>query len=121
MARKKTPPPPESLVPLPAATFAIVLTLVDEERHGYAIIKEVADRSGGAARLGAGTLYGVLKRLLAAGIVEETERPDPESGDERRRYYRLTRYGVAVAKAEARRLGSVVREAQRRGLVGRLA
>jgi DNA-binding PadR family transcriptional regulator len=121
MTRKKAPPPPESLLPLPAATFAIMLALVDDERHGYAIIKEVADRSDGASRLGAGTLYGVLKRLLAAGIVEETEKADPESGDERRRYYRLSGYGVAVARAEARRLGGVVREAQRKRLVGRLA
>jgi DNA-binding PadR family transcriptional regulator len=121
MSRKKSPPLPESLLPLPAATFDIMLALVDDERHGYAIMKEVGDRSGGAERLGAGTLYGALKRLLAAGIVEETERPDPESGDERRRYYRLTEYGVAVARAEARRLGNVVREAQRKRLVGRLA
>ena len=98
-----------------------MLALVDEERHGYAIMKEVSDRTGGATTIGAGTLYGALKRMLAAGIVEETERPDPDSGDERRRYYRLTGFGVAVARAEAQRLDSIVRKARRLGLVGRLA
>ncbi|MEP6619760.1 MAG: PadR family transcriptional regulator [bacterium] len=121
MTRRKSSPPAESLLPLPSATFDIILALVDDERHGYAIMKEVSRRTGGATTLGAGTLYGALKRLVVAGIVEETEKPDPESGDERRRYYRLTDYGVAVAKAEARRLGGVVREAQRLRLVGRLA
>lgn len=121
MPRKSTAPPPESLLPLPAATFEILLALAGDEMHGYAIMKDVADRSGGATKIGAGTLYGTLKRLLAAGIVGETERHDADAGDERRRYYRLTDYGVAVAKAEARRLGDVVRDAQRKRLVGRLA
>jgi DNA-binding PadR family transcriptional regulator len=121
MSRKKTLPPAESHLPLPPATFEIMLALAGGERHGYAIMKEVAERSGGTTRLGAGTLYGSLKRLLAAGIVDETEHHDPGSDDERRRYYRLTGYGTAVAKAEARRLGNVVRDARRKNLVGRLA
>lgn len=121
MTKKKSAPPPESLLPLPAATFDIILALVDEERHGYAIMKEVADRSGGKSAMGAGTLYGALKRLLVAGIVEETEKADPESDDERRRYYRLTDYGLAVARAEAKRLGDIVRTAQRLRLIGRIA
>lgn len=121
MIKKKHQPPPESLLPLAPATFDIMLALVDGELHGYAIMKEVAERTGGSVQMGAGTLYGVLKRLLASGVVEETEHPDPESGDERRRYYRLTEYGIAVAKAEAARLGRIVRDAQRKKLVGRFA
>ena len=121
---KKRPTPsqdPEALLPLAPATFDILLALVDGERHGYAIMKKVADRSNGTAVLGAGTLYGALKRLLAAGIIEENEKLDAEASDERRRYYQLTKFGITVARAEARRLSGVVREAQRLRLVGRLA
>jgi DNA-binding PadR family transcriptional regulator len=97
----------------------VLLALVDEERHGYAIMKEVADRTGGAVRLGPGTLYGTLKRLLESGLVEEgAERADPEAGDERRRYYRLSKLGFAVARAEAQRLDKLVRMARRKKLIG---
>jgi DNA-binding PadR family transcriptional regulator len=87
MPRRPDARPPESFLPLPAATFQILLALVDEARHGYAIMKEVADRSDDTVRLGPGTLYGTLKRLLEAGLVEEGggERADPGAGDERRR------------------------------------
>ena len=108
----------ESLLPLPTTTFYIMLALTDGERHGYAIMKEVAAATKGSVRLGPGTLYGTLKRLLDTGIVTEFERPDPEIGDERRRYYRITDYGLAVARAEARRLGGMVRAAQVRKLIG---
>lgn len=121
MSKKKELPPPESHLPLPPATYDIILALVDRERHGYAIMKAIAERSEGGSTIGAGTLYGALKRLRAAGIVEETEQADPEAGDERRRYYRLTPHGLDVAKAEARRLGDIVRTAQRLRLVGRIA
>src|SRR6476469_3341936 len=95
----------DSHLPLAPATFEILLALVDAERHGYAIMKDVAERTAGAVHLGPGTLYGALKRLLDAGMVKEGgERPDPELGDERRRYYRLTPFGLQVARAEARRL-----------------
>jgi len=115
------PPPPESLLPLAPSTFDILLALADGEQHGYGIMKEVANRSGGEVEIGAGTLYGALKRLLAAGVVEETERDDPDAEDTRRRYYRLTRYGVEVARAEARRLAKAVHEAHRKRLItGRL-
>jgi len=111
--------PPEAFLPLPAATFQILLALVDDERHGYAIMKEVADRSDDAVRLGPGTLYGTLKRLLEAGLVEEGgERADPDAGDERRRYYRITKRGLAVARAEAKRLEGMVRAARRKKLIG---
>jgi DNA-binding PadR family transcriptional regulator len=110
---------PESHLPLAPATFQILLALVDRERHGYGIMKEVAERTEGDVRLGPGTLYGALKRLLESGLVEEGgERADPELGDERRRYYRLTRFGLQVARAEARRLDAVVRAARRKKLIG---
>jgi DNA-binding PadR family transcriptional regulator len=111
--------PPEAFLPLPPATFHILLALADGERHGYAIMKGVAARSEGTVRLGPGTLYGALKRLLEAGLVEECgERADPERGDERRRYYRLTPLGLSVAQAEARRLDAMVRAARRKKLIG---
>ena len=111
--------PPESFLPLPAATFHILLAIADEERHGYAIMKEVASRTENTVRLGPGTLYGTLKRLLESGLVEEAaERADPEMEDERRRYYRITKPGLAVARAEARRLEGLVRAARRKKLIG---
>ncbi|HET7457947.1 MAG TPA: helix-turn-helix transcriptional regulator [Gemmatimonadaceae bacterium] len=110
---------PESWLPLPPATFEILMALADGERHGYAIMREVEDRTEGAMRLGPGTLYGSLKRLLEGGLVEEGgERADPEAGDERRRYYRITKLGLAVARAEARRLEAIVRAARRKKLIG---
>jgi len=111
--------PPEAYLPLPPATFHILLALADGELHGYAIMKGVAARSEGSVRLGPGTLYGSLKRLLQAGLVEECgERVAPEWGDERRRYYRLTHIGLSVARAEAQRLDGLVRAARRRKLIG---
>ena len=120
MAKKKrTAVTPESQLPLAPATFQILLALVDSERHGYAIMKEVTTRTEGAVRLGPGTLYGALKRLLEAGLVEEGgERADPELGDDRRRYYRLTKLGLRVARMEALRLDAVVRAARRKKLIG---
>jgi DNA-binding PadR family transcriptional regulator len=109
----------ETRVPLTAATFQILLALVDGERHGYAIMKEVGERTGSDLRLGPGTLYGSLKRLLEDGLVDEVgERADPEMGDERRRYYRITRFGLAVARAEATRMDAVVRVARKKKLIG---
>ena len=109
--------PPAS--PMPPATFQILLALVDGERHGYSIMRDAVERSDGTVRLGPGTLYGSLKRLLEAGLVEESgERADPEMGDERRRYYRITEQGLHAARAEARRLDRVVRAARRKKLLG---
>lgn len=118
-ARRTSDTRPEERLPLPPATFHILLSLADGERHGYAIMREVAERTDDAVRLGAGTLYGALKRLLEGGLVAESEeRADPAMGDERRRYYRLTSFGRAVAQAEARRLEDLVRTARQKRLIG---
>jgi DNA-binding PadR family transcriptional regulator len=105
-----------AFLPLPTATFHILLALADEDRHGYAIIQDVAARTDGALKLSAGTLYRSIQRMLEQGLLEEThDRPAPELDDERRRYYRITALGTAVAKAEARRLTQLVRMARARG------
>src|ERR1700733_1662776 len=107
------PPPPEELVPLTPPVFHILLALADEERHGYGIMQDVAWQTNDALQLGPGTLYGCLKRMLAAGLVEESdERPDPALDDERRRYYRMTRLGKRVVRAEADRLVGAVMAAK---------
>ena len=106
----------QAFLPLQPATFHILLAVADEDRHGYAIIQDVADRTGGALRLSAGTLYRSIQRMLEQGlIVEPRERPAPEDDDERRRYYRITPLGASVAKAEARRLSDLVKMARARG------
>ncbi|MGH9821794.1 MAG: PadR family transcriptional regulator [Blastocatellia bacterium] len=111
-------PNPATLLPLPPATFHILMSLADEDRHGYAIIQDVAARTGGELKLSAGTLYRSIQRMLDQGLlVELRQRPAPELDDERRRYYRITRFGTAVAKAEARRLVEMVRMARARGFV----
>ena|SRR5579859_7390485 len=101
---------PEDLLPLTPAVFHILLALADGERHGYGIMQEIAARTGGAMRMGPGTLYGSIKRMLADGLIEASdERPDPAMDDERRRYYRMTGFGRRVAQSEAQRLEQVVR------------
>jgi len=107
----------DALLPLPPATFHILLALAYEDRHGYAIIQDVEARTGGELRLSAGTLYRSIQRMLEQGVIVETrDRPAPEDDDERRRYYRITDLGTAVAKAEARRLLQLVKMARARGL-----
>src|SRR6059058_4588571 len=104
MPKKPLDSDPQSLLPLPVAVFHILVALADEERHGYAIMQDVAARTGGKLRLSAGTLYGAIKRMLEDGLIEETaERPDAEDADERRRYYRVTPFGREAAMAEAER------------------
>src|SRR5271154_5473670 len=107
---------PEDLLPLPSATFHILMAVSDEDRHGYAIIQDVAARTGGELKLSAGTLYRSIQRMLEQGLLIETrERPAPELDDERRRYYRITPFGRDVAMAEARRLSMLVKLARARG------
>jgi len=106
----------EALLPLPPATFHILLALADADRHGYAIIQDVAARTNGELKLSAGTLYRSIQRMLEQGLLVETrDRPHPDEDDERRRYYRITALGGAVARAEARRLSQLVRMARARG------
>ena len=100
--------------PLPSASLHIVLALLEGEKHGYALIGDVERISGGAIKMGPGTLYGTLKRLLSDGLIEETATGrDSESNDERRRYYRLTAEGAQVASTELARLQTLVRRVQR--------
>lgn len=107
---------PSMLLPLPPAAFHILMALADGDRHGYAIIQDVATRTGGELRLSAGTLYRSIQRMLEQGLIVETrERPEPEEDDERRRYYRITSFGEAAARAEARRLAQLVKLARQSG------
>jgi DNA-binding PadR family transcriptional regulator len=109
---------PRDLLPLTPAVLHILLSLADDERHGYGIMLEVEGRTGGAVRLGPGTLYGAIKRMLADGLIYESdERPDPELDDQRRRYYRITDFGRRVAGAEAVRLQDLVSAARARKLL----
>ena len=117
-------PSPESELPLPAATFHILMALADEDRHGYAIIQEVAARTNGEVKLSAGTLYRSIQRMVDQDFFTELrmrERPAADEDDARRRYYRLTPYGRAVAEAETRRLGELLRLARASGFVPRKA
>jgi len=113
---------PESLLPLPLAAFHILVALADDDRHGYAVIKDVEARTGGSLKLSAGTLYRSIERMLGQGLIREiTSRSASDGDDERRRYYRITPLGRAVALAEARRLEDLVALARRSGLTPRKA
>ena len=112
------PESPESHLPLTPAVFHILLALADGDRHGYAIAKEVAERTDRSVRLGPGTLYGTLTRMLDAGLIQEGAGSGRKrADDERRRYYRLTGLGREVAKAEARRLAALVAVARDKALL----
>ena len=111
-------PHPDSLLPLPTAIFHILIALADRDRHGYSVMQEVAARTDGRVKLSAGTLYSSIRRMLEQSLIEElSESPDRTSTDERRRYYRLTRFGRRVAAAEVDRLNALVRQARAAGLV----
>lgn len=106
----------EALLPLPLATFHILLSLADGERHGYGIIQDVAARTDGALKLSAGTLYRSIQRMQDHGLIVEAKRRAPVPGDdERRRYYRVTPFGARVARAEATRLARLVKLARASG------
>jgi DNA-binding PadR family transcriptional regulator len=103
---------PEAFAPVPSATLHILVALSSGEKHGYAIMRDVERLSDGAVKMGPGTLYGTIKRMLADGLIEETvERPDPELDDQRRRYYRLTSLGERVCASELQRLKVLIRRA----------
>lgn len=109
---------PYDLIPLRPVEFEILLALSGGEAHGYGIIKEVSERGPGNSRIGTGTLYRALRRLTSLGLVEPADRrPVKETGDQRRRYFRITAFGKEVAVAEARRLASQVEVAQARALL----
>jgi DNA-binding PadR family transcriptional regulator len=109
---------PEEFLPLSLSVFHILLSLADQERHGYGIMKETAARTDGKVRLGPGILYGNIKRLIEDGLIETSqERPDPELDDERRRYYRLTQFGQRVVVAETRRLATLIGMARSKRLL----
>ena len=110
----------DALLPLPTAVFHILVALADRDRHGYSIMQDVGARTDGKVRLSAGTLYTAIARMLEQGLIEELRRsPDPASADERRRYYRLTRFGRDVAVAEARRLSEMLSHARATKLIPR--
>ena len=102
-------PSPDDFLPLTPAIAHILLAVADQDRHGYAIMQEVERITSGTVRMGPGTLYGTIKRMIASGLLQETdERPDPELDDERRRYYRGTVLGRAVLEAETARMAALV-------------
>jgi DNA-binding PadR family transcriptional regulator len=105
--------PRRKLDPLPSTAFHILLALADKDRHGYGIMRQVEEQTGGKLRLGPGTLYGSIKTLLEAGLIEELDaRSDAELGSERRRCYRLTGSGRKLAREEAARLAATLRIAR---------
>jgi DNA-binding PadR family transcriptional regulator len=110
--RQPVEPGPEQILPLPGAIFQILIALADGERHGYAIMLDIASRTDGKMRLSPGTLYGSIKRMLEQGLIlESSKRPDARMDDERRRYYRITPFGRRVAGAETERLSKLVSQA----------
>jgi DNA-binding PadR family transcriptional regulator len=115
-----TPSELGEMAPLTPAVFHVLLALADGERHGYAIMQEVAENTGGRIKMGPGTLYGTIKRLLEARMIDESdERPDPDLDDERRRYYRLTALGQRAVRAEASRYAEMAEVARRKRLIGK--
>lgn len=113
MATKTPDRDPNDLLPLTPAMFHVLVALASGELHGYAVIKDVAERTAGNVQLGTSTLYGIVKRLLADGLaVESKRRPAADEDDERRRYYRLTPFGRDVVNAEIRRLEATLQAAK---------
>ena len=111
---------PDDLLPLTPGMFHVLIALADGEKHGYAIIKEVARRTDGAIRVSAGTLYTLIRRFVQDGVIAESDhRPEAALDDERRRYYRITDFGRDVAKAEAARMESTLSMARAKHLIPR--
>jgi DNA-binding PadR family transcriptional regulator len=111
---------PQGFLPLTPAVFNILLALADGDKHGYGIMLEVESATEGQVQMGPGTLYGSIKRMLKAGLIEESdERADPELDDQRRRYYRVTGVGRKTLEAEVQRLAAQLRIARRKRLLPR--
>ncbi len=111
---------PESLLPLSSPVFQIMMSLHEQELHGYALIQDIERRTNGEVRLSTSTLYGAIKRMMRDGLVERSDdRPDPESDDERRRYYRITDFGRDVARSEAERIERLAKLVERSQLLTR--
>ncbi len=109
---------PDKLLPLPVAVFHILIALADRDRHGYSIMQDVKARTEGKMALSPGTLYSSIRRMLEQGLIEEmATSPDPDNTDERRRYYRLSKFGRRVAAAEVGRLDGMLKQARATGLV----
>ena len=109
---------PDELLPLKPVVFQVLLSLVDGERHGYGLVQDIADRTAARISLEPGNLYRVLRTMIDDGLIEESDRrPAPDLDDERRRYYRMTKFGHRVAMAEAVRLEGIVAEARARKLI----
>ena len=109
---------PETLLPLKPVVFQVLLSLSDDERHGYAIVRDIAERSSARLQIEPGNLYRTLRFMLDEAMIDESyRRPAPEADDERRRYYRITRFGQQVAAAEAARLVELVADARARKLL----
>ena len=106
-------------LPVPPAVFHILIALGEGEKHGYAVMQEVAERTDGKVRMSPGTLYGSIRKMLDEGLIEESFRRGAPADDERRRYYRVTKFGRAVAAAEAERLAALLHHARLNGLVPR--
>jgi DNA-binding PadR family transcriptional regulator len=107
-------------LPMSEAMFHVIVALADGDKHGYGIMKDVAERTNGAVQLSTGTLYGIVKRLLADGLVNEVRRrPSPGEGERKRRAYTLTAFGRDVARAEAARLSKLVAAARAASLIAR--
>ena len=108
---------PNNLLPLPVAMFHILVAVADQDRHGYAIMQDIAARTNGALKLSPGTLYGSIRRMLDQNLILElNDRERPKEDDERRRYYRITAFGRSVAQAETTRLTALLRQARAAGL-----
>ena len=113
---------PENFLPLTSAVFHILLALSDGHSHGYGVMRDVEQFTGGELRLGPGTLYRSIQRMLVDGLIEELAMAlHDESNDDRRRHYRLTRKGLEIAQHEARRLAALVDVARQRNLLGKRA
>lgn len=118
MAMKDSQARPEDLLPMKPVEFLVLVALSDRERHGYGIVQDLVELSGGTVQLVPGNLYGILRRLLGRGLLDEAERrPAPESGDQRRRYYGITEFGKRVLAAEAERMRGLVYAAEERDII----